>query len=239
MPWHQYLAEPAAAKLIKKLRDLDVPDCENIDRRTLNSFGLRYKAMTKQELRDLLANRSDLDFVRRDVFGRRPWIFDSDESYNLWRETIASELRLDGNNILVVGSAATGFSLSPLKPGRPFRSLNDPSGGASDVDMVILNENLFTRAWDIIVSFDRGRRLGFGEDSRAKIRLDVYWGLVATWSIPENTDPARSVLTALSTAGRIPPIRGHMITCRLYRRREDLEAYHVNSMRLLRLELSK
>jgi hypothetical protein len=155
--------------------------------------------MTREQLRDLLADTADLDFVCRNLLGRRPWIFDSDEKYHTWRETLASGLNLQTRNIVVVGSAATGFCLSPLKPGRPFRHLNNPVG-ASDIDIAFIDDALFTQGWNIILSFDRTRQLRLVEDAREKLRVDIYWGLVANRSIPKNTDSSRFLLTALAVA---------------------------------------
>jgi len=39
--------------------------------------------MTRDELRTLLNSRNDGEFVEREIFGRRPWIFDTDERYRV------------------------------------------------------------------------------------------------------------------------------------------------------------
>ena len=104
---------------------------------------------------------------------------------------------------------------------------------------LIWDTTLFTMTWDAVVLSDRGRRLGGTVEARDRIRLDVYWGLIANRSVPLNTDPARRILTVLSVAGRVPPVRGRTIRCRVYRRVEDLRAYHVESLRQLRAELSR
>lgn len=193
--------------------------------------------MTVEELRSWLAARTDEECIDREILGRRPWIFPADEPYNAWRNSVASVLNVSTDGIRIVGSAATGFSLSPLKPGRPFRPLPSTTN-ASDIDVALVAPLLFTEAWNVVVEFDRNRRLGSTEDGRAKIRLDIYAGLVAHYSIPVNTDPARTALAALAVAGRQPPLRGHQIRCRIYRRNEDLRAYHIYSLRLLRQELA-
>jgi hypothetical protein len=194
--------------------------------------------MTRDELRSLLNSQTDSEFVEHEILNRRPWIFDTDEAYRSWRVIVSSELGLGPDHVRIVGSAATGFSLSPLKPGRPFRQLPGVQGQTSDIDIALIDTNLFATAWDIIVSFDRARRLGLSEDARAKVRLDVYWGLVGQYSLPPNTDPARRVRTVRAAAGRMPPLRGYPIRCRVYRRVEDLLAYHTDSLRQLRRELT-
>ena len=175
----------------------------------------------------------------REILERRPWIFDAVESYQAWRTSVASQLGVEPDNVRIVGSAATGFSLSPLKPGRPFRRLENAAGGqTSDIDIALIAPSLFVVAWETILYLDRRHRLGIAQGALGKIRLDVYWGLVGQQSLPRNTDPARSILSAMSVAGRMPPLRGYPIRCRIYRRVEDLRAYHTDSLRQLRQELA-
>lgn len=194
--------------------------------------------MTKDELRNLIGRYADVEFVDQEIFARRPWIFAEDEAYSAWQASVATELALGPKSIRIVGSAATGFSLSPLKPGRPFRTAPDAFGRTSDIDIALIDPNLFAEAWNTIVSFDRVRGLGkMGEDLK-KIRVDVYWGLVAQYSVPRNTNPARKFSTAIMVIGRRPPLRGYVVRCRVYRRIEDLRAYHVSSLRQLRAELT-
>jgi hypothetical protein len=193
--------------------------------------------MTTDELKRLLANRDNGDFVDVELLNRRPWIFGADAEHNAWCMSVAAVLEIDKNNIHIVGSAATGYSLSPLKPGRPFRKLGS-SPRASDIDLAITSKGLFEEAWNTIVSFDRRHGLRIAKDEREKMRTDVYWGLVGQKSLPANTDSARRILTAVSIATQVPPIRGHVVRCRIYRRREDLKAYHINSLRQLKAELN-
>jgi hypothetical protein len=194
--------------------------------------------MTRGELRSLLNSRTDGEFVDREILESRPWIFDAAESYQTWRTSVASELGLEPHNVRIVGSAATGFSLSPLKPGRPFRRLEGADAQTSDIDIALIAPSLFVVAWETILYLDRRHRLGKAHEALGKIRLDVYWGLVGQQSLPRNTDPARSILSAMSVAGRMPPLRGYPIRCRIYRRVEDLRAYHTESLRQLRRELA-
>jgi hypothetical protein len=194
--------------------------------------------MTRTELKAALNSCGDGEFVDREVLGRCPWIFDNGEVYRAWQASVAREVAVGPEDVRIVGSAATGYSLSPLKPGRAFRRIKANGGKTSDIDIALIAPSLFMVAWETIVYFDRGRRLGTEYETLSKIRLDIYWGLVAQRSLPLNTDPARSVKGAMNVAGRTPPLRGYPIKCRIYRRAEDLRAYHINSLRQLRQELS-
>ena len=50
--------------------------------------------MTREDLRILLSNQSDVDFVEREIFGRCPWIFEDEKLYEPWRRFVASQLGL-------------------------------------------------------------------------------------------------------------------------------------------------
>ena len=194
--------------------------------------------MTKDDLKTLLAQQPDREFVDRQLLEQRPWIFPTDQAYDAWRVAVTSSINLSRDSIRIVGSAALGFSLSPLKPGRPFRTSVSASALASDVDIAFVDWKLFGDAWDAIVDADRGQSLRVDNSEKHKLRLDVYWGVVADFSVPANTNPSRLLRTALSEAGRTAPIRGHPVHCRIYRRIDDLRAYHISSLRNLRKSLS-
>jgi hypothetical protein len=194
--------------------------------------------MTIEELLVLLDTQTESEFVERQLLSRRPWIFEADDAYHAWRSSVAATLRIGPDNIRIVGSAATGYSLSPLKPGRPFRKASTLDASSSDIDIAFVDPTLFAAAWDTIVLFDRTYRLGGAYETRSKIRIDIYWGLVGQQSLPRNTEPARMLLTAMSVAGRLPPLRGYRIRNRVYRRLDDLHAYHTTSLRQLRALLA-
>jgi len=193
--------------------------------------------MTTEELAALLTAQTDIDFDETHLLGRRPWIFDTDKTYDEWGVAVARALLVDPISVQIVGSAATGYSLSPLKPGRPFRPSGSSVASVSDIDIAVIDTDLFAVAWDTILRLDRTHRLRGSHDTRLKMRVDVYWGVIGQQSLPPGTDPARSLLRAMAVAGRAPPLRGYRVRSRLYRRHEDLRAYHVSSLRQLRAAL--
>jgi len=194
--------------------------------------------MTLAELQIFLGSRSNEEVIDRDLFGRRPWLFPSDETFARWRASLASALDILAADVVIVGSAATGFSLSPLKPGRPFRSEGALESERSDVDIAFVSPNLFLAAWNEIIYYDRTRRLGWDYETRVRVRQDVYWGLVSDSRFPRNTDAARMMSGVKAIARRDQPVRGHEVRCRVYRRHQDLRAYHIASLRDLRSALS-
>ena len=112
---------------------------------------------------DQLCKENDrLDvLVGRAVLYRLPHTFESKKQYLTWRERLAADLELDGNDIHLVGSAATGRSLSARKKFKVFDK-------HSDVDIAVISQGHFDRAWtwfrrtnvDLLTGLDEyGRRL--------------------------------------------------------------------------------
>src|ERR1035438_6763383 len=72
---------------------------------------------------------------------------------NLLRRHLVSHLHLSAEGIVVVGSAKTGFSLSPEIFPRPF-------GMESDIDVVVVDETLFDAYWAVCLDYFYPRRMG-------------------------------------------------------------------------------
>ena len=57
------------------------------------------------------------DFVAHELLSGVPWIFgDRVDEFDEWRAAAGNDALVDPASIYLVGSAATGYSLSPLKP---------------------------------------------------------------------------------------------------------------------------
>jgi hypothetical protein len=181
----------------------------------------------------LEAARSLRDFVEDQLLSRVPWIFSADpDAFSRWRQTAAPEAGLEPEAVFLVGSAATGYSLSPRKAGRPFRPIG-PSAAASDIDMAIVDATMFEAVWNNIVGNDRKRALRRAGDYIARMRLDVYWGTISHSDALPGTDSAGRIRLLFAATTRQEPFVGHRVHARVYRRREDLVAYHEQSLRAL------
>jgi hypothetical protein len=188
-------------------------------------------------------------FVEEQLLGAVPWIFGADgEAFSDWRREVAKAARIDQGAVYLVGSAATGYSLSPKKPGREFV----PVGGGhrpSDIDIAVVDPALFERTWNTIVSYDRKRSLlralgeGGGQyefrDRLGRIRLQVYWGTIASSHTLPGTPEAQRLRSLFAATTRRAPFQGHVVRARVYRRRRDLVAYHMQSLEQLIESLRK
>jgi hypothetical protein len=195
--------------------------------------------MDRDELKRLLDRSDDESFVQERLLGATPWIFhERHATYETWRTELGRVSGLPGKLLFIVGSAAVGYSLSPLKPGRPFRALA-VLGDASDIDLAAVSAELFLSAWDTIVAQDQRRVLRLTRDDVQRMRQDIYWGYILDRHLPANTEPSRAIRRIIAEVGRTPPFRGHRVRVRVYRRLTDLKAYHVYSLRSLRRTLAE
>jgi len=195
--------------------------------------------MQISELRSVLNSVSIERFVETQILGIVPWIFEDDHNaYARWRNRIALEAGVEPNCLYVVGSAATGFSLSPQKAGRMFRTLSVSGADRSDIDVAVASEDLFLRAWNSILLIDRGSRPSGLQGFRGKIRENVYWGHISEKAIPRNTSPSRQIRSMKTACTRESPFLGYSVSLRVYRRDVDLRGYQVWSVRKLRSTLN-
>ncbi|HVE70985.1 MAG TPA: hypothetical protein VNI54_06420 [Thermoanaerobaculia bacterium] len=182
-------------------------------------------------------------FVETELLGSVPWIFSGDETrFGDWRTRVATAANLNATAIHLVGSASTGYSLSPLKPGRAFRRVGARDTKPSDIDIAIIDARLFLDVWDVIVGYDRRHQLrrilprsGYqpADDELVRVRQNVYWGTIAHTSAPPGTDVSRRFRSVFSATTRDRPFLGHPAKARVYRRRDDLVAYHEQSVQQL------
>src|SRR5580658_4964024 len=98
--------------------------------------------MTADEFRALLASRSDSDLLGPCLHDEdAPYLFETHPAaWSGFRASIVEALGVSARDIRIVGSARFGFS---LKPGQNFRGFRD----TSDVDVVIVNADLFDQLW--------------------------------------------------------------------------------------------
>lgn len=166
------------------------------------------------------------------VFRRRP----KDEER--LREHLAGKLGVPPESFTVVGSAKTGFSLSPDRFPRPFSS-------SSDIDVVCVSERLFDQAWETLLRwhYPRRHRLENRDWQWAKSRMvDVYWGWLAPTRInydgvtlPTPLAPLRALsrlwFDAFQSLSRYPEFSSRKVTGRLYRDRAHVILYHEDGLR--------
>jgi hypothetical protein len=181
-----------------------------------------------------------LDRIVQDtLFPGTPFIFRGDAAiYDRFRSVLSAGLGVPAGDIIVVGSAALGFSMAPLTFGERFNANND-----SDVDVIVVSQPLFEQAWQDLLAWHHSKKWSIAR-ARVQMILDhhrrtIYWGHV--WpdilsQISAVTEPWISSFRGLS---REPDLAVFNFQGRLYKSWNHALYYHVNSLRGVVGELRK
>lgn len=181
-----------------------------------------------EKIQALLGASQDLtpeQFCSHHILDRVPWLFDDRGSYIEWKQKLARDLEIDPYAVCIVGSAATGFSLSPKKDLRLF-------GPNSDIDVAVISAYHFDVAWRKIRSLSSGalllsRTLGRKvERHRTGLLFD---GCIATDQILSSLEFGPTWANGLARAAREYPVIGHPVKARLYRDFDALRSYQMKS----------
>jgi|GEM_PF-727769 len=186
--------------------------------------------MDQQFLQDL--TNEHLHFVvQKWLVDRVPFVFDANwVKYVKWKSSLSSKIFVDGKAIVIIGSASTGFSLSPTKN---FRKFDDKS----DIDIAIISAHHFELAWHAIRTLGaKDHRLNPAqrsslEDHRKRL---IYWGAFDTKHLLAKLPFRKDWFEAFENMTSLDPTRDREINARIYRNFESLTAYHVNNFTELR-----
>ena len=113
---------------------------------------------------------TDLDIVRGYITHGNPYVFqDDEEKYFEIKKRIATKYDINPQEVLMVGSAKLGFSMSPMKLWKPFDE-------DSDIDMVIISANAFDATWKTLFDFNINLTARAGrEDKQYQRFLDYFF----------------------------------------------------------------
>jgi hypothetical protein len=195
----------------------------------------------KRELIACPANRL-CDLVRKFVFGGTPFAFrHNPELGRILKRHLCSSLQVSEANLTIIGSAKTGFSLSPDGFPRPFHD-------GSDIDVLVVDHTLFDKLWRAILEWNYPRRREYLPDVEWRWRKargeDLYWG----WFRPHLITPSgfthvgtlrplRDISTrwfnAFRGLGQYSEFASRDVSGRLYRSWEHAVLYHTEGFRLL------
>jgi hypothetical protein len=184
--------------------------------------------------------------VENQILQGEPFAFRQDpEALNLLRRHLATELGIQPEQAIVVGSARVGFSLNPDNYPRPFAP-------DSDIDVAVIDEAIFDSAWHTLLAWNYPRRLSkLGRpdgDWAYQRRKDVFWGWFTPdeirydgISFPDALEPLRDLSARWFDAFRAfsqyvdhPEIARREVRGRLYRTSTHLFKYHWEGLRLIK-----
>jgi hypothetical protein len=177
------------------------------------------------------------------IFTGMPYVFrDEPASNDLLVEHLCEAMGVSDQNIVVVGSAKIGFSLNPDNFPREFSD-------TSDIDIVVVSEELFDRVWMILLEWHYPRRnmpLGRVEGGWMRSRRgDIYWGWLVPdeihyegLSFPHVLKPLRDISTkwfnTFQSLSLYPEFAAHRVSGRLYRTWDHAIRYHTDGLRQIR-----
>lgn len=183
---------------------------------------------------DLLQMRSK-EFYMKHIVKSHNWYFSeylrtpADEiidRMDLFKELVSSNFRINFHNLQIVGSAKTGYSLSPQKVLRPFHS-QDQNIKSSDIDIAIISERLFLEFWRLL---RKTKEIRHNQYYYNRITASIFRGYINDKDLLRIKDVSQrwdEIVRPLNFSLQDKLGFEHPITYRLYRNWDDLEEYQI------------
>jgi hypothetical protein len=187
--------------------------------------------LTMADLGKAVVDRNLEELLSELLFERVPFVFDNSwADYRTWRLFLASAIKVDPSEIIIVGTAAVGHSLAPAKGLKPFDAY-------SDVDVAIVSHYFFSEAWHHLRSIDLTLTPLTPPQKAAVIEHQkryIYWGCVATDRLLPLLPFATAWLEARAALTARAPTVDREINFRIYRDFRALRAYQLRGLQRLR-----
>ena len=148
------------------------------------------------------------------------------DKMDFFKEVVSSYLHINVHNLQIVGSAKTGYSLSPQKVLRPFHD-QSPNTKESDIDIAIVSEKLYLHFWS---ELRQVKGIHHYQYYYNHLTASIFRGFINDTDLLKISGPREE------WASMIEPINvslqdklgfEHPITYRLYRSWDDLEEYQI------------
>lgn len=185
-------------------------------------------------LHSAIMEKEPKDFVSHYIFGPVPFAFNSDlSSWIGWKTTLARLLKVDPQDIVLIGTAAIGYSLNPHKS---YKAFDD----RSDIDCSVISPYHFELAWRYLRQL-RPSWLSLPSASRRAIEMHrknyVFSGTIASDSILALLPFGPIWQSALDEMSKIPPTVDKAVKLRIYKDYDALRHYQASGIERLRSEL--
>jgi len=184
--------------------------------------------MNKDEFEKIIQEKTIAEFVQEYLFDGVPYCFKDDPSkFNLFRLAICNRFNIHPQNLTIVGSAKIGFSLSPEKYGSPFSD-------ASDIDVVLVSEELFQDLWLRLIEFKKTtvyRLSKYHRDRFRELQVILFYGSIRLDMISNDFAFTREwweFFNTLSTDKRFGP---RQIRAMIFKSWRHVSFYYENGVR--------
>lgn len=200
--------------------------------------------MSEEEIRYDLLHMEETDIVKKYLLSTEVWYFIGYQQMeydafldrlDIMNKIIANHLGVCMKNILIVGSAKTGYSFSPTKLLKKFDSDDE---NESDLDIAIISDKYFSECWDLARHETSARYTRYYAD----ISSGIFNGFICKKALEEIpsirmawNEKVRELKRELQQEVSIE----HPINFRIYRSWEDLEAYHIRGIGKLKKIISE
>ena len=186
------------------------------------------------DLKEAVLRRNLDDILSELLFERVPAVFEGSwESYRSWRRALSGFIKVDPSEIILIGSAAIGFSFSPSKQLKPFDE-------NSDVDVAVVSDHFFSDAWHHLRSVDLTLDALTPPQRSAVVdhqKRYVYWGCIATDRLLPILPFAQTWLSARASLAAMEPTVERDINFRIYKDFRALRGYQLMGLQRLRATL--
>jgi hypothetical protein len=175
----------------------------------------------RSALARVLLDHTPEDYVSHHVIDRVPAVFDDRQSYIDWKKTMGEGLQVDPYGVILVGSACTGFSLSPQKNFRAFHA-------RSDLDVAVISDRYFDEAWRYLRDLGSNIHKLPAASKRAVNSHrsgHVFDGVIATDQFVQFLPFGKTWVPVLEHASTSAPADGRDVKVRLYRDLFALRSY--------------
>ncbi|MBO6243024.1 MAG: hypothetical protein J6O41_00410 [Clostridia bacterium] len=194
---------------------------------------------SEQSIRNDLLNISVKDFYMKYLLRADNWYFENIlciDAQNVihavddFKMLVSEAMNIGYNNVVMVGSAKIGYSLSPNKFLKHF---TDEGEEKSDIDIAIVSPYLFDFYWNMFrKSYDATKETLYQYISRA-----IYRGYISDRDM-FNIEECRKEWVKLSSAAtrqlQSKMYFKHDIHYRIYRDWKDMEEYHIQTIEKLK-----
>jgi hypothetical protein len=183
-----------------------------------------------EDLQDALRRMDPCDFVSTHLFESIPTVFGNKvDLWIQWKKRLASFLEVDPYEMVLTGSGAIGYSLSPHKN---YREYNDKS----DIDVAVISSHHFEIAWRYLRQ-SRTRWLSISRQAKNAIEEHrknyVFTGTIATDSFLALLPFGKRWQQGLDEMSKHAPTVGRDVKLRIYRDYDALRYYQMTGIKKL------
>lgn len=183
-----------------------------------------------QAMQAELLSKEPSDFVSHYLFDRVPFVFGGDlGAWIAWKTKLAKQIDVDPRDVVLTGSAAIGFSLSPDKNFSAFHE-------GSDIDVGVVSAFHFDMAWRHLRQ-QRTAWLTIGGKTKGAIEAHrknyVFAGTIATDKMLGILPFGLTWQQALDQMALVEPTLGRDVKLRIYRDYDALRYYQASNIRNL------